>query len=118
MDQPAVVARGLKKDYGRLPAVKGVDFTVPSRTCFGFLGPNGAGKTTTMRMISCIVPPTDGTLEVTGLNVMSEPRTIKSRIGVIQQEDNLDEEISVMDNLMIHARYHGVARKVANSPAA
>ena len=111
MDQPAVVARDLKKSYARVPAVKGVNFTVPARTCFGFLGPNGAGKTTTMRMIACTVPPTGGRLDVLGLNVMEHPRGIKSRIGVVPQEDNLDEEISVLDNLMIHARYQGVPRK-------
>ncbi len=118
MDRPAVVARDLKKSYGRFPAVKGVNFTVPSQTCFGFLGPNGAGKTTTMRMIACTVPPTSGTLEVAGLDVTHDPREIKSRIGVIQQEDNLDEEISVIDNLMIHARYQGVPRKQALERAA
>ena len=118
MDQPAVIARDLKKSYGRFPAVKGVNFTVPARTCFGFLGPNGAGKTTTMRMIACTVPPTSGRLEVAGLDVTHDPREIKSRIGVIQQEDNLDEEISVIDNLMIHARYQGVPRKKALQRAA
>src|SRR5436305_2408681 len=113
MDQPAVVARDLKKSYARVPAVKGVSFSVPPRTCFGFLGPNGAGKTTTMRMIACTVPPSGGTLDVLGMDVMSDPRRIKSHIGVIQQEDNLDEEISVIDNLMIHARYQGVPRRRA-----
>jgi lipooligosaccharide transport system ATP-binding protein len=113
MDQPAVVARDLKKTYRDVPAVKAINFTVPSRTCFGFLGPNGAGKTTTMRMIACTVPPTSGRLDVLGTNVLEHPRQIKSRIGVVPQEDNLDEEISVLDNLMIHARYQGVPRKRA-----
>ena len=117
MDSPAVLARDLKKSYGRFPAVKGVNFTVPQQTCFGFLGPNGAGKTTTMRMIACTVPPSGGELEVLGMNVLSDPRRIKSHIGVIQQEDNLDEEISVIDNLMIHARYQGVPRRQAMTRA-
>jgi len=113
MDSPAVVARDLKKLYRHVPAVKSINFTVPSRTCFGFLGPNGAGKTTTMRMIACTVPPTGGRLDVLGINVLEHPRQIKSRIGVVPQEDNLDEEISVLDNLMIHARYQGVKRAQA-----
>jgi lipooligosaccharide transport system ATP-binding protein len=109
-DSPAVLARGLAKHFGRFPAVRGIEFTIAPRTCFGFLGPNGAGKTTTMRMISCTVPPTAGTLDVLGLSVTDSPRQIKARIGLVPQEDNLDEEISVLDNLMIHARYHGMRR--------
>jgi lipooligosaccharide transport system ATP-binding protein len=88
--------------------VKSISFTVQSQSCFGFLGPNGAGKTTTMRMISCAQPPTSGTLDVLGLSVIRQPRRIKSKMGVVPQEDNLDEEISVLDNLLIFARYHGM----------
>jgi lipooligosaccharide transport system ATP-binding protein len=110
---PAVVARGLTKRFGMLVAVKGIDFSIAAKTCFGFLGPNGAGKTTTMRMIGCAVPPSGGALDVLGLQVTEAPRAIKGRLGVVPQEDNLDEEISVLDNLMIHARYQGVARATA-----
>jgi lipooligosaccharide transport system ATP-binding protein len=113
METPAVVARDLRKVYRFLEAVKSVAFEVPVNACFGFLGPNGAGKTTTMRMIACAVPPTAGTLEVLGTSVTKAPRRIKSRLGLVPQEDNLDEEISVLDNLMIHARYHGMRRDKA-----
>src|SRR6266571_961311 len=113
MENAAVIARDLRKRYRFLEAVKSVSFDVPATSCFGFLGPNGAGKTTTMRMIACTVPPSGGSLEVLGMNVMNEPRKIKSHIGVVPQEDNLDEEISVLDNLMIHARYQGVPRRQA-----
>jgi lipooligosaccharide transport system ATP-binding protein len=114
---PAVVARGLTKHYRVLEAVRSIDFEVPAQTCFGFLGPNGAGKTTTMRMISCALPPSSGSLEVLGMSVVSEPRTIKSRMGVVPQEDNLDEEITVIDNLLIHARYHGMRPRHAKPKA-
>src|SRR5438477_5076428 len=113
MDSPAVVARDLRKLYRHLEAVKGISFTVPRRTCFGFLGPNGAGKTTTMRMIACTVPPSGGRLDVLDMDVLAQPRRIKSQLGVVPQEDNLDEEISVIDNLMIHARYQGMPRDKA-----
>jgi lipooligosaccharide transport system ATP-binding protein len=109
----AVIARGLTKRFGPLGAVKEIDFSVAPQTCFGFLGPNGAGKTTTMRMISCTVPPSAGSLDVLGLSVTQAPRKIKARLGLVPQEDNLDEEISVLDNLMIHARYHGMKRSRA-----
>jgi lipooligosaccharide transport system ATP-binding protein len=111
--QPAVVARDLVKKYRVLEAVRSISFEVPPQSCFGFLGPNGAGKTTTMQLISCTLPPTSGTLEVLGMSVVEHPRQIKSRMGVVPQEDNLDEEITVLDNLLIHARYHGIRARVA-----
>jgi lipooligosaccharide transport system ATP-binding protein len=113
----AVVARDLSKRYRSLEAVRSISFDVPPQTCFGFLGPNGAGKTTTMKMISCALPPSSGTLDVLGLSVFEEPRRIKSRMGVVPQEDNLDEEITVLDNLLIHARYHGMKPREAKPKA-
>jgi lipooligosaccharide transport system ATP-binding protein len=113
METPAVLARDLRKLYRFLEAVKSISFQVPVNSCFGFLGPNGAGKTTTMRMIACSVPPTAGSLDVLGVAVTKAPRKIKARLGLVPQEDNLDEEISVLDNLMIHARYHGMRRDKA-----
>ncbi len=103
-----VVARGLEKAFGKLIAVRGIDFHVQSGECFGFLGPNGAGKTSTMRMIACISPITAGTLLVNGLSVQSDARTIKARIGIVPQGDNLDEELSVFDNLRLYAGYFGI----------
>ena len=103
-----VVARGLVKSFGELVAVRGIDFSVQPGECFGFLGPNGAGKTSTMRMISCISPVTEGTLLVNGLPVQSDARTIKATIGIVPQGDNLDEEISVFENLKLYAGYFGI----------
>src|SRR5262249_13954336 len=113
----AVAARDLTKRYRDLEAVRSISFDVPAETCFGFLGPNGAGKTTTMRMISCALPPTSGRLDVLGIPVTAHPRRVKSRMGVVAQEDNLDEEITVLDNLLIHARYYGLKPKTARSTA-
>ena len=98
-----VVARDLVKRFGGFEAVRGVDLDVGERECFGFLGPNGAGKTTTMRMISCTSPPSAGQLSVLGLPV-ERGREIRRRLGVVPQENNLDEEVSVVDNLLIYAR--------------
>jgi len=107
-EQPAVVARGLTKRYGSLEAVAGIDFEAESRACYGFLGPNGAGKTTTMRMIACAMPPTGGELDVLGLPVLGNERRIKARLGIVPQEDNLDEQITVVENLTVYARYFGI----------
>jgi lipooligosaccharide transport system ATP-binding protein len=112
-DRPVVVARDLSKRFGALEAVRGISFESPAQSCFGFLGPNGAGKTTTMRMIECALPPSSGTLEVLGMDVRTQPRRIKQRMGVVPQETNLDEDVSVLDNLLIYARYYGIPRRVA-----
>ncbi|MGH2675964.1 MAG: ABC transporter ATP-binding protein, partial [Actinomycetota bacterium] len=111
-----VVARDLAKRFGDFEAVRGVDFEVLERECFGFLGPNGAGKTTTMRMISCTSPPTAGELSVLGLP-SSRGRDIRRRMGVVPQENNLDEEVSVIENLLIYARYFDMGRRAARSAA-
>jgi lipooligosaccharide transport system ATP-binding protein len=103
----SIVARGLVKRYGDFEAVRGVDFEVAERACFGFLGPNGAGKTTTMRMISTTLPPTEGELTVLGMPV-TEGREIRRRMGVVPQENNLEEDLSVLENLVVYARYFGI----------
>jgi lipooligosaccharide transport system ATP-binding protein len=112
----AVVARGVVKRFGSLEAVRGVDFEVAERQCFGFLGPNGAGKTTLMRMVSCTSPLTAGELTVLGLPV-SAGRDIRRRMGVVPQENNLDEEVSVLDNLLIYAKYFDIPRRIARPTA-
>ena len=104
-------ARGLKKVYGGFEAVKGVDFEVFGGECFGFLGPNGAGKTTTMKMIYGAVIPTGGELAVAGLDVYRNEREIKRRIGVVPQENNLDDELEVRENLLIYGRYYDLPKK-------
>jgi len=91
-------------------AVDAIDFTIAQGECFGFLGPNGAGKTSTMRMLSCMSPRDDGVLEVLGLDPSTAPRRLKSRLGVVAQELNLDLELSVRENLVTYARYFEVPR--------
>src|SRR5262245_60432171 len=108
MMPPVIEARGLTKRYGRLAAVDGISFAIEAGECFGFLGPNGAGKTSTVKMIHCSSPVTSGDLRVFGLDVRDEPRRIKARIGVCQQEDTLDPDFSVRKNLTVFARYFGI----------
>ncbi len=109
----ALVARGLKKSYDGFQAVKGVDFEVRRGECFGFLGPNGAGKTTTMKTIYGAVIPSGGELDVAGLDVTRYEREIKRRIGVVPQENNLDDELKVRENLLVYGRYYDLPRGVA-----
>ena len=105
-----MAARGLTKRYGDLVAVDGIDLEIPRGTCFGILGPNGAGKTTTIRMLQAQAPPTAGALNVLGLDVPREARRVKARMGVVPQENNLDPDFTVHRNLVVYARYFGIAR--------
>jgi lipooligosaccharide transport system ATP-binding protein len=103
-----VSAQSLSKCYGQLTALDSVDFDIAKGECFGFLGPNGAGKTTAMGIIFCFMPPTSGTVRVFGLDVTEYPSKIKSRIGVMPQDDNLDPDLSVYENLIVYARYFDI----------
>jgi lipooligosaccharide transport system ATP-binding protein len=110
--ESTLFARGLKKSYGDFEAVKGVKFEVHGGECFGFLGPNGAGKTTIMKMIYAAAVPTGGELRVAGLDVRSAEREVKRRIGVVPQENNLDEDLKVKENLIVYGRYFDLPRKL------
>lgn len=107
---PLVEARGLTKRFGDFTAVDAVDFEVRRGEAFGFLGPNGAGKSSTMRMIGAVSPIDAGELSVFDMDPQSEGATIRARIGVVPQQDNLDEEIPVDENLLIYGRYFGFSR--------
>jgi lipooligosaccharide transport system ATP-binding protein len=110
VSEALVTARGLTKRFGELTAVDAVDFDVHPGESFGFLGPNGAGKSSTMRMIASVSPVTDGSLRVLGMDPAVDGPRIRARLGVVPQEDNLDEELSVYENLLIYGRYFGMAR--------
>ncbi len=108
-----VTAKGLTKDYGSLRAVDNIDFEILKGECFGFLGPNGAGKTTAMSTIYCFMPPTAGEVRVFGMNVTEKPAEIKSRTGVMPQDNNLDPDLNVFENMIVYARYFDIKKKDA-----
>ncbi|MFL5749360.1 MAG: ABC transporter ATP-binding protein [Chloroflexota bacterium] len=103
-------ARGLTKKFGEFVAVDAIDFDVAPGESFGFLGPNGAGKTSTMRMIGCVSPITDGLLTVLDRDPDRDGPAIRARIGVVPQQDTLDNELTVRENLLIYGRYFGLSR--------
>jgi len=105
-------ARSLEKRFDEFVAVDGIDFAVEKGEAFGFLGPNGAGKTSTMRMIGAASPISGGELSVLGLDPMTDGPLLRSRLGVVPQENNLDEELTVYDNLMMYGRYFDLSRAV------
>jgi len=104
-------ARGLTKMFGDLIAVDAIDFDVAPGESFGFLGPNGAGKTSTMRMIGCVSPMSGGTLRILGQDPDRDGPRIRARLGVVPQQDTLDNELTVRENLLIYGRYFGLSRE-------
>jgi len=115
--QYVVEAEGLSKSFGKLVAVDGISFCVLPGECFGILGPNGAGKTSTIRMVYGFSPMTAGSLKVFGLDINREWRVIKARIGVCQQDNNLDPDLTVQQNLEVFARYFDIPKKAARERA-
>jgi lipooligosaccharide transport system ATP-binding protein len=118
MTPPLVEARHLTKRFGDLTAVDDISFEVRTGEAFGFLGPNGAGKSSTMRMIAAVSPVTEGHLRVMGLDPAADGPQIRSRIGVVPQEENLDEELSVYENLLIYGRYFGLPKRLIDERVA
>ena len=113
-----IEAAGLTKHYGDRTAVDGIDFTVDRGEVFGFLGPNGAGKTTTMRMVSGLSPPGGGRLRLLGMDPAVDGPAIRARLGVVPQRDALDRELTVLENLVVYARYFDIPRRAARERAA
>ena len=99
-------------------AVDGIDFDVAPGESFGFLGPNGAGQTSTMRMIGCVSPATSGTLQIFGLDTATNGAKIRARMGVVPQADQLDSELTVVENLVIYGRYFDIPRAECKRRAA
>ncbi|GHG49025.1 ABC transporter [Sinomonas cellulolyticus] len=103
-----ISAQDLVKAYGDFHAVDGISFDVPAGESFGLLGPNGAGKSTTMRMIGGVTQRTSGRLQIMGLDPEKQGPEVRAHLGVVPQQDNLDEELRVRDNLIVYGRYFGL----------
>ena len=114
---PKIYARDLRKRYGDVEAVRGIDISVAPGESFGFLGPNGAGKSSTMRMIAAVSPPSSGELRILGMDPATHGPAIRARLGVCPQEDTLDIELNVRDNLVVYGRYFGIPKAVVSSRA-
>ena len=103
-----IVIENLTKIYGKTKAVDGLDLKVNQGEIFGFLGPNGAGKTTTVHILTTLTKPTSGNVWINGFDVMSQPLQIKKEFGVVQQHLSMDAELTVWENMELHARLHRI----------
>ena len=111
----ALAAQGLRKSFGALEVVCGVDLAVAPGECFGLLGPNGAGKTTTLRLCLGLIRPDAGEIELLGEPVPRRAREARSRVGVVPQFDNLDPDFTVAENLLVYGRYFGMSRRAVEA---
>jgi ABC-2 type transport system ATP-binding protein len=108
LTRPAVEVRGLTKSYGDLTAVKGISFDVAQGEIFAFLGPNGAGKSTTIKMLCTLARPTAGSARVAGFDVVADAKRVRRHIGLVFQEQTLDDQLTAEENLRFHAVLYGV----------
>ncbi len=100
---------GLSKVYGTMRAVDAFSLRVQRGTIFGLLGPNGAGKTTLIRMLTTLLRPSTGSARIEGYDILSSARTVRSMIGVVPQDNNLDRYLTCRENLVLHARMYAMA---------
>src|SRR5579875_2729616 len=107
---PAIAVENIVKRYGTFEAVKGVTFSVGDGEIFGLLGPNGAGKSTLIRMMTTLIPVTEGRALISGHDVVREPDAVRHLIGVIPQALTSDIDLTVEENLSIYAKLYGVPR--------
>ena len=103
-----IMAEGLTKVFNGLKAVDGVSFQVEEGEIFGFLGPNGAGKSTTIKMLCTLLRPTSGRAMLAGYDVVKDPHRVRSSIGIVFQDDSLDDRLTAEENLFFHGLFYGL----------
>src|SRR5580700_10939926 len=105
-NSPAISVQGLKKSYGDVHAVKGIDFEIQTGEVFGLLGPNGAGKTTTVEILEGLRPRSSGQVTVLGFDPALQSREVKDRVGICLQATNLPDKMKVIEALQLFAAFY------------
>ncbi len=116
-DRPIIVVEGVRKSFGAVTALDGIDFEVPRGTVFGVLGPNGAGKTTAVRILTTLLPPDAGYVEVAGYDVVRDSRAVRFAIGLAGQSVAVDAHLSGQENLILVARLRQLGRRQSRAAA-
>src|SRR5438034_5167981 len=112
-----IKVQNLVKTYGEIKAVNDVSFEVPKGEIFAFLGPNGAGKTTTIKMLTTLLPPTSGSLELNGLDPARQQNEVRQQFGIVFQDPSLDQDLTAAENLELHGVLYHVPRKIRHERA-
>ena len=107
----------LTKTYGEVKAVRDISFTVERGEIFAFLGPNGAGKTTTIKMLTTLLRPTSGRVEIDGLDPVTHHNEVRKRFGIVFQDPSVDDELTAAENLDLHGALYGVPKKLRTERA-
>jgi ABC-2 type transport system ATP-binding protein len=107
----------LVKRFGDFTAVNDISFEVPKGEIFAFLGPNGAGKTTTIKMLTTLLPPTSGSLELNGLDPARQQNKVRQQFGIVFQDPSLDQDLTAAENLELHGILYHVAKKARRERA-
>jgi ABC-2 type transport system ATP-binding protein len=102
--------RDLKKNYGKSEAIKGVNLDVIEGALFGFLGPNGAGKSTTINILCTMLRPSSGTAVIGGFDIIKQKSKVRESIGIVFQDNTLDERLTAKENLLLHCRFYNVPK--------
>ncbi len=116
-DGPAILVEGLRKSFGDVHALRGIDLAVPTGTVLGMLGPNGAGKTTAVKILTTLLMPDAGSVRVEGMDVVRDADAVRRRIGLAGQSAAIQEELTGRENLRIMGRLHHLGRKVSTDRA-
>ncbi len=107
----AVEIADLTRRFGKLAAVDALTLSIPQASIFGLLGPNGAGKTTTLKMLATLLPPSEGSARIAGLDIVEQPREVRRRLGYVPQLVSAEGALTAYENLMVFARLYGVPRR-------
>src|ERR1700746_4010518 len=107
-----ISVRNLTKRFGDFPAVQDVTFNVKKGEIFAFLGPNGAGKSTTIKMLTTLLSPTSGAVEIDGLDPAKHPNQVRKQIGIVFQDPSLDTELTAYENIEFHGVLYHVPKRV------
>ena len=107
-EESAIIAKGVVKKFGDFTAVNGLNLTIPKGKIYGFLGPNGCGKSTSIRLLTGLLAPTEGDIEVLGLKVPKEAEKLKTKIGYMTQKFSLYDDLTVVENLEFMGRIYGL----------
>ena len=107
-------ADNLVKTYGEIRAVDDISFDVAQGEIFAFLGPNGAGKTTTIKMLTTLLRPTSGKVEIDGLDPATHQNEARKRFGIVFQDASLDDELTAFENMDLHGALYAVPKKLRN----
>ena len=110
VDRHAIETFNLIKKFGKTLAVDNLNISVRKNEIYGFLGPNGAGKTTTIRMLTTILPPTEGTAKIAGYDIQFDAIKVRKKIAVVLQRPALSSMLTVYDNLDIFGKMYGISK--------